>query len=29
MKKRVDPVMEAYAKEIGADAILQKINAIK
>lgn len=29
MKKRVDPVMEAYAKEIGADGILQKINAIK
>jgi TRAP-type transport system periplasmic protein len=29
MKKRVDPVMESYAKEIGADAILQKINAIK
>jgi tripartite ATP-independent transporter DctP family solute receptor len=29
MKKLVDPVMEAYAKEIGADAIFQKINAIK
>ena len=29
MKKLVDPVMEAYAKEIGADAILAKINAIK
>jgi tripartite ATP-independent transporter DctP family solute receptor len=29
MKKRVDPIMEAYAKEIGADGILQKINAIK
>jgi TRAP-type transport system periplasmic protein len=29
MKKRVDPVMEAYAKEIGADGILQKINAVK
>jgi TRAP-type C4-dicarboxylate transport system substrate-binding protein len=29
MKKRVDPVMEAYAKEIGADGILQQINAIK
>ena len=29
MKKLVDPVMAAYAKEIGADAILAKINAIK
>ena len=29
MKKRVDPVMEAYAKEIEAEAILQKINAVK
>ena len=29
MKKLVDPVMAAYAKEIGADAICQKINAIK
>jgi tripartite ATP-independent transporter DctP family solute receptor len=29
MKKLVDPVMEAYAKEIGADAIYTKINAIK
>ncbi len=29
MKKLVDPVMEAYAKEIGADQILAKINAIK
>lgn len=29
MKKLVDPVMQAYAKEIGADAILAKINAIK
>src|SRR5438105_2699992 len=29
MKKLVDPVMEAYAKEIGADAIFQKINAVK
>ncbi|MBI3375561.1 MAG: TRAP transporter substrate-binding protein [Betaproteobacteria bacterium] len=29
MKKAVDPVIEAYAKEIGADAILAKINAIK
>ena len=26
MKKLVDPVMAAYAKEIGADAIYQKIN---
>src|SRR6266571_2011035 len=29
MKKLVDPVMEAYAKEIGADAIYAKINAIQ
>jgi tripartite ATP-independent transporter DctP family solute receptor len=29
MKRLVDPVMAAYAKEIGADAILAKINAIK
>jgi tripartite ATP-independent transporter DctP family solute receptor len=29
MKKLVDPVMAAYAKEIGAEAILAKINAIK
>ncbi|HJQ58274.1 MAG TPA: TRAP transporter substrate-binding protein [Vineibacter sp.] len=29
MKKLVDPVMAAYAKEIGAEAILEKINAIK
>jgi tripartite ATP-independent transporter DctP family solute receptor len=29
MKKLVDPVMDAYAKEIGAEAIYQKINAIK
>jgi len=29
MKKLVDPVMAAYAKEIGAEAILTKINAIK
>jgi tripartite ATP-independent transporter DctP family solute receptor len=29
MKKLVDPVMAAYAKEIGADQILAKINAIK
>ncbi|MCK6452727.1 MAG: TRAP transporter substrate-binding protein [Alphaproteobacteria bacterium] len=29
MKKLVDPVMEAYAKEIGAEQILAKINAIK
>ena len=27
MKKLVDPVMEAYAKEIGADEIFAKINA--
>ena len=29
MKRLVDPVMAAYAKEIGADQILAKINAIK
>jgi TRAP-type C4-dicarboxylate transport system substrate-binding protein len=29
MKKLADPVMEAYAKEIGADGIYAKINAIK
>jgi tripartite ATP-independent transporter DctP family solute receptor len=29
MKKAVDPVIEAYAKEIGADEIFAKINAIK
>jgi tripartite ATP-independent transporter DctP family solute receptor len=29
MKKLVDPVIEAYAKEIGADQILAKINAVK
>jgi TRAP-type C4-dicarboxylate transport system substrate-binding protein len=29
LKKAVDPVIEAYAKEIGADAIFAKINAIK
>src|SRR5437588_5557553 len=29
MKKAVDPVIEAYAKEVGADQILAKINAIK
>jgi tripartite ATP-independent transporter DctP family solute receptor len=29
MKKLVDPVMASYAKEIGADAIYAKINAIK
>ena len=29
MKKAVDPVIAAYAKEIGADPILAKINAIK
>ena len=28
MKKRVDPVMEAYAKEIGAEEIYKKINAL-
>jgi hypothetical protein len=29
MKKLTDPVMAAYAKEIGADEIYAKINAIK
>ena len=29
MKKLVDPVIAAYAKEIGADAIYAKINAVK
>ena len=29
MKKLVDPVMAAYAKEIGADKIFEQINAIK
>jgi TRAP-type transport system periplasmic protein len=29
MKKAVDPVMAAYAKEIGAEQILAKINSIK
>jgi tripartite ATP-independent transporter DctP family solute receptor len=29
MKKLVDPVMTDYAKEIGADQILSKINALK
>src|SRR5215468_4619382 len=29
MKKLVDPVMTAYAKEIGADAIFNQINTIK
>ena len=29
MKKAVDPVIAAYAKDIGADGILAKINAIK
>ena len=29
MKKLVDPVMEAYAKEIGAEQIFAKINALK
>ena len=29
MKKLVDPVMAAYAKEIGADAIFAQINAAK
>ena len=29
MKKLVDPVITEYAKEIGADQILAKINAIK
>jgi hypothetical protein len=29
MKKLVDPVLAAYAKEIEADAILEQINNIK
>jgi TRAP-type C4-dicarboxylate transport system substrate-binding protein len=29
MEKLVEPVMAAYAKEIGADDIYQKINAMK
>jgi tripartite ATP-independent transporter DctP family solute receptor len=29
MKKLVDPVMADYAREIGADAIFQKINAVR
>jgi TRAP-type C4-dicarboxylate transport system substrate-binding protein len=29
MKALADPVMADYAKEIGADAIFQKINALK
>ena len=29
MKKLTDPVMLEYAKEIGADGIYAKINAIK
>jgi hypothetical protein len=29
MEKLVAPVMAAYAKEIGADDILAKINAVK
>jgi len=29
MKKLVDPVIADYAKEIGADAIYQKINALQ
>jgi hypothetical protein len=29
MKKLVDPVMAAYAKEIGAETIFAQINAIK
>ena len=29
MKKLVDPVMEGYAREIGAEAIFQKINAVR
>ena len=28
MKKLVDPVMAAYAKEIGADKMFAQINAI-
>jgi hypothetical protein len=29
MKKMVDPVITTYAKEIGADEIFGKMNAIK
>jgi TRAP-type C4-dicarboxylate transport system substrate-binding protein len=29
LKKRVEPVIDAYAKDVGADQILAKINAIK
>jgi TRAP-type C4-dicarboxylate transport system substrate-binding protein len=29
MKKMVEPVIEAYAKDVGADQILTQINAIK
>ena len=29
MKKLVDPVMDAYAKEVGAETIFAKINALK
>ena len=29
MKKLADPVMAEYAKEIGAESIYQKINALK
>jgi len=29
MKQLADPVMAAYAKEIGAEDIYKKINAIK
>jgi hypothetical protein len=28
MKKLVDPVMAAYAKEIGADKIYDQLNAV-
>ncbi len=28
MKKLVDPVMDAYAKEVGAEAIFAKIKAL-
>jgi hypothetical protein len=29
MQRLVDPVMAAYAKEVGADAIYAKINSMK
>ena len=29
MKKLVDPVIESYAREIGAEAVFQKINAVR